>query len=81
MADESLHPDGSVHQVDLEWRRGHRVVLWLLKCFWTLSFVIPDPRWIAPNDCEGMPLEKTDAAAKNRNNAVARQAPAHKEIL
>jgi hypothetical protein len=81
LAGESLHPDGSVHQVDLEWRRGHRGGFVAPKCFWTLSFVIPDPRWIAANDREGMPLEKTDAAAKNRNNAVARQAPAHKEIL
>src|ERR1700730_15679908 len=75
VAGESLHSHAVIHQVNLERRRGHRGGFVAHECFRTLSFTIPDPHWIVANDCEGMPLEKTEAAVKNRNKAVARHLP------
>ena len=42
-AGESLHTDGRIYQVDLEWRCGHRRSSVAAECFWTSQLALRDP--------------------------------------
>ena len=45
VARESLHPDGRVHQVDVERRGGDWRGFVAGECFWALSFPLQDSHW------------------------------------
>jgi hypothetical protein len=80
VAGQSLHSNAGVHQVNSEWRGGHRRGSVAAECFWSLSFTFTDPRWIVKHDiAEGHParLERTNTRSRQRSTADI----CHKEML
>ena len=50
VAGESVHSNAGIHQVNFEWRGGHRCCPVATERFWTLSFPFANPRWNVKDD-------------------------------
>jgi len=70
VAGESLHSNAGIHQVNFEWRGGHRCCPVATERFWTLSFPFPDPRRNVKDDAKRNQSRRLSAPAPDQRNTA-----------